>query len=227
MGLAGWEGCSQLQGRATELSIRNWRRLQAAELGSGLPRNRTEGREVPGGYTMSCGVSLSMTIGEEQAAKWQIPKQLGRAVTERKSQEQGDDGGDGQASKPKGKEGCPAYTGGIHRGNTGKKRGNERIALQTALLHWLRISGTGGSAKSLLQCQLLGLKFPVSQLGLIVRSNKHFVGVPGVRGRCHHRQWRGQGGHGKGKGGGPVDGMLCLGHLWAHHGSAFLSRVLP
>lgn len=90
MGLAGWEGCSQLQGRATGLSIRNWRRPQAAELGSGLPRNRTEGRELPGGYTMSCGVSLSMTVGEEQAAKWQIPKQPGRAVTERKTQEQGD-----------------------------------------------------------------------------------------------------------------------------------------
>lgn len=86
MGLAGWEGCSQLQGRATGLSIRNWRQPQAAELSSGLPRNRTEGREVPGGYTVSCGVSPSMTIGEEQAAKWQIPKQPGRAREKKAAQ---------------------------------------------------------------------------------------------------------------------------------------------
>lgn len=39
MGLAGWEGCSQLQGRATGLSIRNQGWPGAAELGSGLPRN--------------------------------------------------------------------------------------------------------------------------------------------------------------------------------------------
>lgn len=45
---------------------------------------------MPGGHTMSRGPSLLMTVSDERAAKWHVPKKLRHTVTERETQEQAD-----------------------------------------------------------------------------------------------------------------------------------------
>lgn len=73
MRLTGWEGCSQLRGTASGISIRNWRRPRAAELSLGLPRSR------------GCGLSPSVTIREEPAAMQQVPEKPGHIIPKREA----------------------------------------------------------------------------------------------------------------------------------------------